>query len=189
VLGAAAARQGHFVYESGHHGDLWLDLELLCFEPSKMRPLAEELAKRVREQRVELVCGPLVEGAFVVLLVAEELGVEFVYAERLDKREHGGLFPVKYRLPTPLGEKVRGRRVAIVNDVVNAGSALRGTAADLQACGAKLVALACLMALGGAAAAIADEYNMPLFSLVAQEAHLWAPEECPLCRDGVPLGV
>jgi orotate phosphoribosyltransferase len=87
-----------------------------------------------------------------------------------------------------LREKVRERRVAIVNDVINAGSAVRGTAADLQACGAKLVGLACLMALGGAAKAVANEYNMPFFSLATQEAHLWTPEECPLCRNGIPLG-
>ena len=24
------ARGGHFLLESGHHGELWLDLELLC---------------------------------------------------------------------------------------------------------------------------------------------------------------
>jgi hypothetical protein len=28
VLGSTAARSGHFVLESGHHSDYWLDLDL-----------------------------------------------------------------------------------------------------------------------------------------------------------------
>ncbi len=175
------------MFESGHHGDLWLELERLCLRPGVVRPLAAELARWVGEQRAEVVCGPLVEGAFVALLVAEELGVEFVYAERFENRENRGLFPVEYRLPAALREAVRGRRVAIVNDVVNAGSAVRGTAADLVACGAEIVGIACLMTLGEAAAKIAEQYGVPLFRLAAREANLWTPAECPLCRAGVEV--
>ena len=182
-----SARSGHFVFESGHHGDLWLELERLCLRPGLVRPLAVELARWVGEQRAEVVCGPLVEGAFVALLVAEELGAEFVYAERFANRENRGLFPVEYRLPGVLREKVRGRRVAIVNDVVNAGSAVRGTAADLVACGAELVGIACLMTLGAAAAEIAEKFGVPMFRLAARDANLWTPEECPLCRAGVAV--
>lgn len=29
---------GHFLLESGHHGDLWLDLELLCLRPRQIEP-------------------------------------------------------------------------------------------------------------------------------------------------------
>ena len=182
-----SACRGHFVFESGHHGDLWLDLELLCLRPGVVRPFAAELAKRLSTRNVDTVCGPLVEGAFVALLVAEELGVEFVYAERIEHPERGGLFPVEYRLPAVLREKVRGKRVAIVNDVINAGSAVQGAAADLKACGAELAGIACLMTLGDAAAEIAAQYGVPLYTLATQEIGLWTPEECPLCRTGVPL--
>jgi orotate phosphoribosyltransferase len=94
---------------------------------------------------------------------------------------------VEYRLPAVLREKVRGKRVAIVNDVINAGSAVRGAAADLNVCGAELAGIACLMTLGGAAEAIAHEHSVPLHTLATQEIGLWTPEECPLCRAGVPL--
>ena len=186
-----SARSGHFVFESGHHGDLWLDLERLCLRPAVVRPLAAELARWVGEQRAEVVCGPLVEGAFVALLVAEALGAEFVYAQRFEKEkiagERGELYPVEYRLPDVLRDAVRGRRVAIVNDVINAGSAVRGTAADLVACGAELAGIACLMTMGEAAAEIAAQYGVPLFRLAAWESNLWTPEECPLCRTGVAV--
>ena len=38
VLSLLAARKGHFLLESGHHGDLWLDLELLCLRPRLVQP-------------------------------------------------------------------------------------------------------------------------------------------------------
>src|SRR6266478_7683266 len=127
VIALMPARRGHFLLESGHHGDLWLGLELLCLKPDPVRRLAARLAARLAPHAVEAVCGPLVEGAFVALMVAAELGVPFTYAERFADRaliDREGLYPVQYRLPHALGDVVRGKRVAIVNDVINAGSAI-----------------------------------------------------------------
>lgn len=186
-----AERRGHFVFESGHHGDLWLELETLCLRPQMLRPFVVELARWVREQRAEIICGPLVEGAFVALMVAEELGVEFVYAERIapqsNELDENQLFPIQYRLPASLQTTIRGRRVAIVNDVINAGSAIRGAAADLAECGAELAGIACLMTLGTAAAEFAGQCRVPLFQLVAHEMRLWQPQNCPLCQAGVAI--
>ena len=182
-----AARGGHFRLESGHHGDLWLDLELLCLRPERVRPWAEELAQRLAAYRVDGVCGPLVEGSFVGLMVAEALSVEFSYSERFADPTSEALFPVQYRLPAALRDRVRGRRVAIVNDVINAGSAVRGTLADLQACGANIVAIGALVVLGPAAASLAADNGLALESTAAVPNNLWTPAECPLCADGVPL--
>ena len=69
--------------ESGHHGDLWLDLELLCLQPERIRPLTNELAARLTKYGTEVVCGPLVEGAFLALMVAAELRLPFTYSAPL----------------------------------------------------------------------------------------------------------
>ena len=39
-----ARRSGHFRFESGHHGELWFDLERLCLYPGRLQSLAAELA-------------------------------------------------------------------------------------------------------------------------------------------------
>ncbi len=187
VLELLAARRGHFLLESGHHGDLWLDLELLCARPKLVWPLAAELARRLRQFEVEVVCGPLVEGAFVALLVAAELDKSFSYAERFARPSLDGLFPAGYRLPDSVRESVQGRRVAIVNDVINAGSAVRGTFEDLERCGADVVAVGTLLTLGGAAGEFAASHNIALQSLAALPNTLWSAHACPLCAAGVPL--
>src|SRR5271154_1180015 len=102
VMDLISPRRGHFLLESGHHGDLWLDLESLCLRPRLVQGLAKELAQRLSLLRVEAVCGPLVEGAFVALLVASELDVEFTYSERFARPAKDGLFPAGYRVPPAL---------------------------------------------------------------------------------------
>jgi orotate phosphoribosyltransferase len=182
-----SARRGHYVLESGHHGDLWLDLELLCIRPGPVRGLAAELSARLREHRLDAVCGPLIEGAFVASMVAEEMDVPFTYAEGRPDVATKGLFPVRYAVPKALRSKLNGLRVAVVNDVINAGSAVRGTVTDLAACGATVVAVASLAVLGQAAAQFAKEAGVPLVTLAALPNDIWRPTECALCAHGVPL--
>jgi len=186
LLRLFAGRKGHFRLESGHHGDLWLDLELLCLRPAQLRPFALKLSQRIAEHSVDAVCGPLNEGAFVALLVASELNVEFSYAEPLSPQDDA-LYPVKYRIPSALRGQVKGKRVAIVNDVINAGSAVRGTFFDLKECGAEPVVIGALLVLGSSARNFAAESSVTLESLAALPSALWTPAECPLCAAGVPL--
>lgn len=189
LLSCVSGRQGHFQLESGHHGDLWLQLETLCLHSREMRPLAAQLAEKLSQYKVEVVCGPLVEGAFVALLVSLELSCDFVYAERFASATREGLYPVEYRLPRALQQAVRGKRVAIVNDVISAGSAVRGTFFDLQAIGADVVAVGALLALGDAIVEFVAEHQLALELLKQMPNNLWIPSECPLCAAGKPLEI
>lgn len=97
------------------------------------------------------------------------------------------LFPAGYRIPGALHSSVRNKRVAIVSDVVNAGSAVRGTFAALVACGATPVAVGALVVLGTAASEFASSRNLVLESIAALPNSLWTPSECPLCVSGAML--
>ena len=191
AVSALPGRIGHFTLESGHHSDLWLDLQRLCARPEFIRPRAVEIARRLAGHDVEVVCGPLVEGAFVGLLVALELGTACCYTEPFRPRPSGesgdGLFPVKYRLPAIVRPLVAGKRVAIVNDVIGAGSAVLGTLQELSTHGATIVAIGTLAVIGTSAAALAERHGIVLESLASFPTTIWTPETCPLCRSGVPL--
>ncbi|MBV9044698.1 MAG: orotate phosphoribosyltransferase [Alphaproteobacteria bacterium] len=187
VLELLAPQRGHFLLESGHHGDLWFDLETLCLHPRKVDTLAVTMAERLAPLKLEGVCGALVEGAFVSLMVASKLDVEFTYSERFARVSTDGLFPAGYRIPASLRAGLRGKRVAVVNDVTNAGSAVRGTYEDLRACGAEVVAFGTLLLLGESFARFAAEEGVPLHALARLPNNLWTPAECPLCVAEAPL--
>jgi len=189
LLSLVRARQGHFKLESGHHGDLWLQLETLCLRSREIQPVAAQLAAKLRQYKVEVVCGPLVEGAYIALLVSLELGCDFVYAERFADTAHKGLYPVEYRLPKALHAAVKSKRVAIVNDVISAGSAVRGTFFDLQSIGADVVAIGAFLAFGDSITGFAAEHQVALELLQQMPHNLWTPSRCPLCAAGQPLEV
>src|SRR5712692_10573518 len=178
-----ACRSGHFRFESGHHGDRWLEPDLL-HRPTLLRPFAAELANRLERHRFEVVCGPLTGGAFLAQMVAEECDVAFAFSERFAPPPSDALYQVRYRVPDALRDGLRGASVAIVNDVTNAGSAVRGTYEDLVACGARPVALGTLVAFGEWSTRFANEHGLALEALERLGNNLWPPQQCPLCAAG-----
>lgn len=175
-------RSGHFAFESGHHGAVWLELELLFLEPGKMRPVVEALSARIAEHAPEAICGPLTEGAFLALLVALELGLPFAYAQR-EQRDGTAI----YRIAPTLAAGLHGRQVAVIDDVINAGSAVVATLAALKAAGAQPVAVGAMAVYGGAAAALASSEGLPLEALDLRPGRIWNAADCPLCAEGIPL--
>jgi orotate phosphoribosyltransferase len=187
LIEALDARRGHFRLESGHHGELWLDLDGLFARPARLAPFVAELAEQLSVRGADVVCGPLVGGAFVAQAVAERLGIEASWTERVAAPSGAGLYAARYRVPDALRDRLRGRSVAVVDDVVNAGSATGATIADLRTCDARPVALGALLVLGEGAARLADEEGLALASVGALPNAIWAPADCPLCAAGVAL--
>jgi orotate phosphoribosyltransferase len=187
LIDLMARRSGHFRFESGHHGDRWLEPDLLLQRPAALRPFAVALSQRLRRRDFEVVCGPLTGGAFLAQMVAEQCDVAFAFAECFAPPPSDALYQVRYRVPDALRDGLRGASVAIVNDVTNAGSAVRGTYEDLVACGARPVAIGTLIAFGGWASSFAAEHDLALEALERLGNNLWTPEECPLCDAGKPL--
>ena len=187
IISLFAARRGHFRYESGHHGELWLEIPRLYLRPTRLRRFAAELARRLEPHGVEAVCGPLVEGALLALMVAEELDVEFYFAEQFARPCDDGLYPVGYRIPGALRSSVHGKATAVVDDVINAGSAIRGALVDLRDCGAKPIAIGALLALGQSAVDFVGDKGIPFERLASFPNTLWEASSCPKCAAGVPL--
>jgi orotate phosphoribosyltransferase len=187
LLTLIAARNGHFKLESGHHGSLWLDLDPLFVRPGRLRRFVAGLADKLAGHTVEAVCGPLTGGAFLAQAVAAALDVEFYYTERVVPAERNALYAVTYRLPGGLRERAQGKSVAVVDDVINAGSAVRGTLAELRTCGATPTAVGALLVLGSAAASLCADQALPLETIAALPNEIWSPAECPLCAAQTPL--
>jgi len=95
--------------------------------------------------------GPLVGGAFLAQLLATALKVEFFFTERVLSGEGEGLYQAQYHLSRASRSRVRDMRLAIVDDAISAGSAVRATYAEVQGHGAEPVVIGALLVLGTAA--------------------------------------
>ncbi len=177
----ARPRQGHFDLGTGFHGDLWLDLDALFLWPARLRPAAQQLAGQLRRYEPAGVCGPLAGGAFLAQMVAEVLGAAFLPAYP----EPGP--PARYRLPRSVRGQIAGWRVAVVDDAVNAATAVQASCQEIRAAGADPIAIAALLALGTGATVIAEKLGLPFHALAALPSQVWPSGACPLCAVGTPL--
>jgi orotate phosphoribosyltransferase len=189
ILSLVQGRRGHFRFESGHHSNFWLELDTLFVRPAALRLHVQALARLIAAHEVEGVCGPLTGGAFLGQAVATELGCEFYFTERVAAQDGAALYGVGYRLPAGLHARVRGKRVAVVDDVISAGSAVRGTAAALAEGGATPVAVGALLLLGDAAPRHFAAQGIPVAAVAQAPGEWWTPAECPLCAAQIPLEV
>lgn len=173
--------------ESGYHSALWLDLDALFAAPERVRPFVTALADALRSYRVDAVCGPLLGGAFLAQRVADALGAEFWYTERVAPMGEPGLFRAQYRLPATFTRRLAHPRVALVDDVMSAGSSLRATDMELRTHGANVVAVGALLMLGNVGASYFVDQGVPVEAVARSEFQMWPPAQCPYCSAGVAL--
>jgi orotate phosphoribosyltransferase len=182
-------RRGHFQLESGHHGELWLDLDTLFLNPARLVPFVTDLAEQLADSVCpEAICGPLLGGALIASAVATVLDTELYIAEpTAPDAGESELFRARYAVSPATRSRLSGRRVAVVDDVVNAASATRATVADLRTAEARVVAIGALLVLGASAADYAEHEGLTLVHCAALPNRIWEPADCPLCAAGEPL--
>ncbi|MGB6576638.1 MAG: hypothetical protein WBF34_01855 [Streptosporangiaceae bacterium] len=180
VVQLARPRSGHFDLGTGYHGDLWLDLDALLLRPPLLRAHVRWLAERLREHLVDAVCGPLEGGAFLAYAVADLLGAAFLAGYRSPGEATG------YHLPAVQGG-IGGWRVGVVDDAVNAGTAVAACMEEVRRRGAVPVAVAALVSLGEASAMIQARMGVPFYPVSTVPSRAWPAERCPLCAEGTPF--
>jgi orotate phosphoribosyltransferase len=192
-LDLARARKGHFQMESGLHCSLWFDLEAAFVDQTALDPYITQLAQSLRRHDVEAVCGPLTGGAFLAQLVARLLGAEFYFTVPVPQKTSaptGGptsVFRTQCAVPPEMEHRVLGKRMALVDDVMNAGSSLRATMMALETNGAIPVVIGALYVLGTTGASYFIERGLRIETTGRGAFDAWRPSECPLCAANVPL--
>jgi orotate phosphoribosyltransferase len=187
LLSSLPARDGHFLLESCYHTDVWLTLDVLFVDLAAIAPLVDALAGKLRPYEPTAICGSLLGGAFLAQALARAMGVRFYFSEPAAASSTGGLFTVEYRLPPELARRIRGERVAVVDDVISAGSSARATVSAVENAGGSIAVVASLMILGGDGVAHFAAERIPMETLDRRGFSLWKPADCPLCREGRPV--
>jgi orotate phosphoribosyltransferase len=175
---SGAVLQGsHVVYTSGRHGSAYVNKDAVYPHTERVRELCAMMADVARPLGAEVVCGPAMGGIILAQWTGHALGIPAVYAE---KAPGGGMV-----LQRGYGAFVRGRRVLVVEDVLNTGGSLAETVHAVVAAGGTVVGAVALCNRGGVTA---DAVGVPvLHALLEVVLDSWAADECPLCRKGVPI--
>lgn len=170
-----AMQEGHFLLSSGRHGDWYIEKFALLMRPRDTERVCRRIVEHFAAAGIETVAGPTTGGILLAFEVARQLGVRAVYAERAE----GGAGREFRR-----GATFRpGERVLVVDDILTTGGAVRETLAGLAPHGVETVAAAVLVDRSGGRV----DLGLPLFATLQTDIATFDPDDCPLCREGLPL--
>jgi orotate phosphoribosyltransferase len=136
----------------------------------------------VRYLQPEVICGPATGGLTVAQWTAHALGALCCFAEHGKADAKTGL-PGRFGLHRGYDSLVSGRRVLVVDDVVDTGQSLKQTLTAVQQAGGKVVGAAAFVNRGNVdAKGIGVEQFV---YLLEEKIPCWPAAECKLCREGV----
>ncbi|HEY8391802.1 MAG TPA: orotate phosphoribosyltransferase [Capillibacterium sp.] len=169
-----ALLQGHFLLTSGKHSAQYMQCALVLQYPRLASRLGEALAGQFSGLGVEAVVGPAMGGIIVAHEVGKALGVKALFSER-----QNGEMTLRRGFTLKPGEKV-----LVVEDVITTGGSVQEVLALVRAAGARPVGVGVLVDRSGGQVTFD---GLPFRNLLQLKLETYAPEDCPLCRQGIPL--
>jgi len=183
MMKGALLTRDHFVYKSGKHGSVYFAKKLLLEDPEILNPILANFVEIIsnRDRLPMTVVGPESGGAILARGVSEafrNMGVTMP-AVGVRKREDGFMLTTDDILLTA------GLGVVLVEDVLNSGTTLKQVLFLLERIGARVELIIAIVNRG---TTTSTDYNyIPLITLADAPQLQHEPDECPLCRDGVPI--
>jgi orotate phosphoribosyltransferase len=183
----AVIENEHFVYISGDHGSGWIDKDAIFPHTERIEQLATALAELMADRRVDVVCGPATGGLVLAQWMGHRLKALAVFSEHDLEEQAEGRRAMRPPLVLRRGydKLVAGRRVVVVDDIVNTGHSIRQTIEAVRAAGGEVVAAASLVTRGNVAghALGVDRFEYLLEYKIAA----WPEAACMLCKEGRPI--
>ncbi len=162
--------RGHFLLTSGKHSKEYMQCAKLLQYPNYAKEIIGDLAKRFKNQDIDMVIGPAVGGIIVAYEMAGQLGVKNVFAER-----EQGKMTLRRNFSIPKGSKV-----LVAEDVVTTGGSVREVMDVVREHGAEVAGVAVIVDRSNGTA----EFGVPFESALAVEVIAYDEKDCPLCKEG-----
>jgi orotate phosphoribosyltransferase len=168
----SALLEGHFILSSGLHSDRYCQCALVLQHPRIAEQLCSQIAAQMQDLGARVVAAPALGGVIVAHEVARALRARAVFTER-----QAGTMTLRRGFSFAPGEPT-----IVVEDVVTTGISTRETIHCVEEAGARVVGVGCLVDRSGGTA----ETGMPRHALLNLTIQNYPPENCPLCKAGIP---
>jgi len=172
---AGAIQKGHFKLTSGVHSDIYIQCAQVMQHPEFMHNLCSELGKKFRGNDIDVIVGPAIGGIIMAHIMARVLGpwVRAIFTER-----ENGKMTLRRSFEIKEGEKV-----LVVEDVTTTGSSVREVIDIVKSRQGKVVGVGVLIDRSGGEV----DFEIKTEKLLTLDIKTYLPEECPLCKKGVPV--
>jgi len=165
-----ALLEGHFVLSSGRHSNRYCQCAKLLQYPHRAEKVLAVVAEKLKDIPIDIVVGPAMGGIIVAYELGRQLGATAMFTER----ENGTM---ALRRGFEIHPK---QRVLVTEDVVTTGKSSLETIEVLKQYGADIVGIACI------ANRSTQDIGYPIFDAIKLDIESWVPEDCPLCKEGIP---
>ena len=174
LIETSAIMEGHFLLTSGLHSPRYVEKFNVLQKPVYTEKLCRAMAEKFNDANIETVVGPVTGGILLAHETGKALGTRAIFTER----ENGKM---TFRRGFTLHE---GERVLIVEDIVTTGGSIREVIDVVKEHGGITVAVSMLVDRSGGKATFGD---VPSTALLHMDVQTYKPEECPLCKAGIPM--
>ena len=169
-----AIMDGHFLLTSGLHSPHYVEKFNVLQHPKYTEQLCKAMAEKFKDAHIETVVGPVTGGVILAHETGKALGTRAIFTERVDGK-------MTFRRGFSLHE---GERVLIVEDIVTTGGSIKEVIDVVKSYGAIPVAVSMLVDRSGGKADFGD---IPATALLHMNVETYKPEECPLCKNNIPI--
>jgi len=171
----ALLENDHFVNINGQHSSGWIDKDALNPHPALVDELCEMLWNVAAPLEPEVICGPAIGGLIVAMEIAHLAGLEAVFTEH--KPAQGEELRGRFIFRRGYDVLVKGKKVLVVDDIVNGGQSVRQTSEAIRAAGGTVCGIACYVDRGNLAA---DEFaGVPYRYLLQWKLPSWPEADTP----------
>ena len=174
LIETGAIMDGHFLLTSGLHSPHYVEKFNVLQQPKYTEKLCQAMAEKFKDAHIETVVGPVTGGILLAHETGKALGTRAIFTERVDGK-------MTFRRGFTLHE---GERCLIVEDIVSTGGSIKEVIEVVKAHGGIPVAVSMLVDRSGGKANFGD---VPCTALLHMDVETYKPEECPLCKQGVPM--
>ena len=201
----------HYKYASGKHGEIYIEKRQLLKSPIIASQLANEITRKLWEyapsetteithtfagffkSNITVFLGAVVSGAkfanYIALSYIDILvSLELINLHLINKQIlciEAEMDTLRYKtlvLKRNYNKDVKGKKIFIVEDVINSGATIMRLIELVVASGGEVVGIGCIWNRG--------DFNLkdiPLISLVNEKLESWDENDCPFCQKGIPL--
>ena len=164
---------GHFRLTSGRHSAQYMQCAQVLQYPQYASILCEALAKKFSGTPIDMVIGPAMGGIVVAYEIGRALGLKAIFTER----EQGAMALRRGFVINP------GDKVLVVEDVVTTGGSVKEVINVVREKGGEVVGVGVLVDRSGGKA----DFGVKTESILGLEIESYDPEDCPLCKQGLPV--
>lgn len=170
---SGALLNGHFKLTSGLHSASYFQCAKVLQFPQYAESLSKLIVEYFRDQKIDTVISPAIGGIVVGQEVGRQLGVKTIFSERQEGE-------MKLRRGFTLN---KDEKVLVCEDVVTTGGSVFEVIDLVKSYGAIPIGVGFIVDRSNGKV----NFNTSQFSCMKMDVRAFQPDECQLCKTGVPV--